>query len=147
MLAWCDQVSFWPEVDDLVGDDRIAWLIMSPAERLRTAVRRFVQELRRRPATLAIIAGETASDSVLAHQLKERRDEEGKKLFAALQVDQPHRNPRLHGTLSIVLASSMHYLLAQSLKRPAFGGVAIASDQDWAYIDEVVGLICSRVIE
>jgi AcrR family transcriptional regulator len=147
LRAYAERSDFWPPVEELVGDDRIAWLIMSPAERLRIAVRRFVQGLRARPATLAVIAGETASDSVLAYQLKERRDEMGKQLFAALQVDQPHRNPRLHGTLAIILAGAMHYLLAQSLRRPAFGGVPVASDQDWAYIDEVVGVICARVLD
>ena len=145
--AYAAENDLWPRVDELVGDDRIAWLIMSPAERLRTAVKRLVEGLRKRPEAIAIIAGEAVSTNVLVHILKERRDEEGKKLFAALQVDQPHRNPRLHGTLSIILASAMQYLLAQSQKRPAYGGVPLASDQDWAYIDEVVGLICGRVLD
>jgi AcrR family transcriptional regulator len=106
LQAWGASGRFWPRVQDLLGDDPQALLDLPLAERYARFFEHFIDELRRRPLTLEVLAAEVAERNALTAILEAEREQWGQEASrmlggAGLQA-RPHA-----GTLTLLLVAGV----------------------------------------
>lgn len=130
LRAWGASGRFWPRVADLLGDDPAALLSLPAAERYARFLEHFVDELRRRPLTLAILAAEVQERNELTTILETEREAWGAE--AARVLGGPgFQSSRHAGPVTLLLVAGVQYLLLRSRHIRVFGGLDIQSDAGW----------------
>ena len=120
--AYAASSAFWPTREELVGD--LPELLAVPVEEAVSSVlARYVAALRRRPATLAILAGEIGGHASIHVPLEKAREAMGTALIELVRgrlapgVDLP--------ALSAILTGGIHYLLLRARDVAVFNGVSL----------------------
>ncbi len=126
--AYAEHGDFWWSVEDMldsIGETG------SLAEALKTGMRRHMEEMRKRPVTLAVIAAEPENRTPLVVALEEVREKRSLDLMQRLagRFDAPKGVDV--AALTGLLAAAIDYLLARARKIRVYGGVGIRTDEDW----------------
>jgi len=130
LRAWGDSGRFWPRVADLLGPDPPALLALPAAERYARFFAHFIDDLRARPLTLAVLAGEVNERNALTAILEEQREQWGEEAARLLGGHEWAARPWLHG-VTLLLVAGVQQLLLRSRQIRIFGGVDLRSDAGW----------------
>jgi AcrR family transcriptional regulator len=143
--AFAESEAFWPTIDEVLGEGSTDLRTMTVSDRWATGLVRYARALRRRPFTREVLAWEQVEKNELTEILRLRREEwfdELLRLFpddrAAIDVDPV--------STALVIATSIHYLIARSRLHPDFNGVDIDTDAGWSRIEEIIHTIAHRTI-
>ena len=137
LKAWGESGRFWPSIDELLGDDRAAFVALPEAQRYTRFFEHFVDSLRARPLTLEILAAEVAQRNELTAILEHEREQWGEQAARLLGGVAFARRPELQG-LTILLIAGVQYLLVRGRKIRVFGGIDLQSDAGWAQLKNAV---------
>jgi AcrR family transcriptional regulator len=130
LRAWGESGHFWPRVADLLGPDPHALLSLPTAERYARFFEHFVDELRARPLTVAVLAGEIGERNELTAILEAEREQWGEEAVRLLGGAEWTDRPWLQG-VTLLLVAGVQHLLVRSRQIRVFGGVALRSDEGW----------------
>ena len=145
LRAFAESDAFWPSIEEILGDESSDLSKMPTADRWSTGLVRYARALRRRPVAREVLAWEQVEKNALTEILRLRREE----WFAVLREQLSEGGDRTEtDTLStvLVLATAIHYLIARSRLHGDFNGLAIASDADWAHVEQIIHAMCSRTL-
>jgi AcrR family transcriptional regulator len=130
LRVWGGSGRFWPRVQDLLGDDPQALLAQPVAERYARFFEHFIDELRRRPLTVAVLAGEVNERNELTAILEAEREQWGEEAARVLGGAPWADRPWLQG-VTLLLGAGVQHLLLRSRRIRVFGGIDIQSDAGW----------------
>lgn len=130
LRAWGASGRFWPRVGDLLGSQPQALLALPPAERYVRFFEHFIDELRARPLTLAVLAAEVGERNELTAILEAERESWGEEAERVLGGADFAARPWMRGT-TLMLVAGVQYLLLRSRRLRVFGGIDLQSDEGW----------------
>ena len=130
LRAWGASGRFWPRVKDLLGDDPRALLDLPAPERYARFFEHFIDELRARPLTLAVLAAEVTERNELTVILEAEREAWGEEASRVLGGAEFAARPWLGGA-TLMLVAGVQYLMLRSRRLRHFGGVDLQSDEGW----------------
>ena len=133
LSAWGRSGRFWPSVDELLGDERDAFLALPAAQRYTRFMDHFIDGLRARPLTLEILAAEVLQRNELTVLLEQEREQWGEQASRLLGGEEFAHRPELQG-LTILLIAGVQYLLVRGRHIRIFGGIDLQSDAGWAQL-------------
>ena len=131
LRVWGESGRFWPRVEDLLGPDPQMLLSLPAAERYARFFEHFVDELRARPLTVAVLAGEVIERNELTAILEAEREQWGEQAARVLAGAEWAERPWLQG-VTLLLVAGIQFLLVRSRQIRVFGGVDLRSDEGWA---------------
>ena len=137
LRAWGDSGHFWPRVADLLGPEPQALLALPAAERWATFFDHFIDELRRRPLTLEVLAAELVERNELTAILESEREAWGQEATRTLGGAEFAARPHLQG-VTLLLVAGVQYLLLRSRRIRVFGGVDLRSDAGWSQLKQSI---------
>lgn len=123
------RADFWPTTDELFGGPGRPALALEPPAAARAIIANYLDGLRRRPATLAVLRSECVDRNPLTAALEGIREERSAELQAAL-VGAGLIRTEQQGVLFAVIGAAMNYLLIRGDLR-TFGGLDIGSNEGW----------------
>ena len=130
LRAWGSSGRFWPRASDLLGEDPQALLALPAAERYARFFEHVIDELRARPLTVAVLAGELTQRNELTEILESEREQWGEDVARLIGGAEWTQHPWLHG-VTILLVAGVQQLLVRSRQIRVFGGVDLHSDEGW----------------
>lgn len=137
LAAWGASGRFWPDVKELLGADPDAFLALPLSQRYARFIDHFIDSLRERPLTLAIMAAEINERNELTAILETEREAWGEQAGRLLGGPEFARRPELLG-ITLLLIAGVQYLLVRSRKIRIFGGLDLRSDAGWAELKHSV---------
>ena len=137
LQAWGDSGHFWPRVADMLGPEPQALLALPAAERWATFFDHFIDELRRRPLTLEVLAAELVERNELTAILESEREAWGQEATRTLGGAEFAARPHLQG-VTLLLVAGVQYLLLRSRRIRVFGGVDLRSDAGWSQLKQSI---------
>ncbi len=137
LRAWGESGRFWPRVSDLLGPDPQALLALPTAERYARFFEHFIDELRARPLTIAVLAGEVNERNELTAILEAEREQWGEEATRVLAGAEWAERPWLRG-VTLLLVVGVQHLLVRSRHVRVFSGIDVRSDAGW---DEIKGSV------
>ena len=135
LRTWGESGRFWPRVADLLGPDPRALLALPVAERYARFLEHFIDELRRRPLTVEVLAGEVNERNELTAILEAEREQWGEEATRVLGGAEFAARPWLQG-VTLLLVAGVQHLLVRSRQIRVFGGVDLRSDEGWAELKQ-----------
>ena len=144
LATWGRSGSFWPSIDELLGDDARSFMALPAAERFARFMEHFIDSLRARPLTLEVLAAEVLQRNELTAILEEQREAWGEQASLLLGGDEFARRPELLG-LALLLVAGVQYLLVRSRMIRVFGGVDLRSDEGWDELKTAVRSMSVRL--
>ena len=142
--VWGASGRFWPDVQELLGADPAAFLALPLAERYARFIDHFIDGLRARPLTLAIMAAEVNERNELTAILETEREVWGEQASRLLGGAEFERRPELQG-ITLLLIAGVQYLLVRSRKIRVFGGLDLRSDAGWAALKQSVHALAATL--
>jgi AcrR family transcriptional regulator len=130
LRAWGESGQFWPRVADLLGPDPQALLALPAAERYARFFDHFIDELRRRPLTLEILAAELNERNELTAILETEREAWGEQAVQLLGGAEFAARPHMQG-VTLLLVAGVQYLLLRSRRIRIFGGLDLHGEAGW----------------
>lgn len=146
LRTWGASGRFWPRVADLLGDDAQALLALPPAERYARFFRHFIDELRRRPLTLEVLAAEVVERNELTAILEAEREAWGDEATRLLGGEAFAAHPYVRG-VTLLLVAGVQYLALRSRKIRVFGGVDLRRDEGWDELKRSIDELAHRLFE
>ena len=144
LKTWGSSGQFWPSVDELLGDDPVAFLALPAVERYVGFFDHFIDGLRARPLTLEILAAEVLERNELTAILEAEREVWGERAVELLGGADFTSRPELRG-LTLLVICGAQYLMIRSRKLQWFGGFDIQSDEGWYEIKASVRMMAQRM--
>ena len=143
LRVWGHSGRFWPRVDELLGAAPQALLALPVAERYARFFEHFIDALRARPLTLALLAAEVAQRNDLTAILEAEREAWGEEASRVLGGPELAREPWMQG-VTLLLVAGVQYLLVRSRHIRLFGGLDLHSDETWAGLKQSVRTLALR---
>ena len=140
LRAWGESGQFWPRVSDLLGPDPQALLALPAAERYARFFDHFIDELRRRPLTLEILAAELNERNELTAVLETEREAWGEEALQVLGGADLAARPHLQG-VTLLLVAGVQYLLLRSRRIRIFGGLDLHSEAGWLQFKQSIRVL------
>jgi AcrR family transcriptional regulator len=132
LRAWGASGRFWPRVADLLRED--PGLSLQPVEvRYVRFFHHFIDELRRRPLTLEVLAAEVQERNELTAILEAEREAWGEEAARVLGGPEFAQQPHL-GVVTTLLVAGVQLLLLRSRRLRVFGGIDLQTDEGWGQI-------------
>jgi AcrR family transcriptional regulator len=131
LRAWGASGRFWPRVSDLLGSDPGALLELPAEERYARFFEHFIDSLRERPLTLAVLAAEVSERNELTAILEAEREAWGEEAARVLGGAEFAARPWLSG-VTLMLVAGVQHLLLRSRRIRVFGGVDLHTDEGWS---------------
>lgn len=144
LQAWGSSGRFWPRVADLLALEGEGFMQRPPAERWTRFFEHFIDELRCRPLTLAVLAVEVQERNELTAILETEREEWGAEAARVLGGPEFDAAPHVR-TLTLLLVAGVQYLALRARRIRWFGGVDIQSDAGWAELKTSIGVLADRL--
>ena len=145
LATWGASGRFWPPVHELLGDDPAAFHALPIAERYARFFEHFIDELRRRPLTVAVLAGEVNERNELTAILEAEREQWGEEAARVLGGAPWADRPWLQG-VTLLLVAGVQHLLLRSRRIRVFGGIDIQSDAGWDELKRSLRALAQAVL-
>ncbi|MDA3787294.1 MAG: TetR/AcrR family transcriptional regulator [Desulfobacula sp.] len=135
---------FWPAALELAGGDLHKFSQMPLDERLSVFTANFIEALRKRPLTQAIMAWEIIERNVLTEELERIREQSIMEFFQMffmkdqIQIDLQ--------AIIMLIGAAVSYLVIRSQNIDLFGGLDIGSDQGWKRIEKAIETITHGIL-
>lgn len=145
LRAWGASGRFWPRVADLLQSEGETFLQRPAAERWARFFEHFIDELRQRPLTLAVLAAEVEERNELTAILETEREEWGAEAARVLGGPAFEQVPHLRGA-TLLLVAGAQYLILRARRIRLFGGIDIQSDAGWAELKASIRALAQQLI-
>ena len=145
LRSWGASGRFWPQVNELLGDDPDAFHALPDAERYARFFEHFIDGLRARPLTLAILAAEVLEHNELTVILEAEREAWGQQAAQVLGGEVLAQSQDL-AALTVVLIGGVQYLLLRARRVRIFGGIEIQSEAGWAQLKASIRSMASKLL-
>ncbi len=144
IAAFAQQEDFWPSTREMAGGDLEQFSGLPLDEKLSMFTASFIQALKKRPLTRAIMAWEMIEPNELTEEL-ERVREESIMTFFQMFFAKDKTGIDLQALVMLV-GAALSYLVIRSDNIDVYGGLDLATDQGWDRISSVVNMVIQRVI-
>ncbi len=144
IAAFGKEGNFWPSALELAGGDLKKFSDLSLEERLSVFSRSFIQGLRNRPMTLNIMAWEIVEANELTRELEAVREQSIMEFFKMFFFSE-ERGRELQTTI-VLVGAAVSYLMIRSGHIDLYGGLGLATDEDWRKIEDAIGTIIRGVL-
>jgi AcrR family transcriptional regulator len=145
IAAFARQEDFWPAPLELAGGDLAGFSRLPLADRLSIFTANFIQALKTRPLTRAIMAWEMVETNELTEELERVREESIMTFFQLFFVRDAPGDVDLQALVMLV-GAALSYLVIRSGSIDLYGGLDLATDQGWQRIESAVNLIIRRSV-
>jgi AcrR family transcriptional regulator len=136
---------FWPSSLELAGGDLQKFSHLSLEKRLSELGSNFIQALRKRPLTQAIMAWEMIESNELTEELELVREKSIVEFFQMFFLkDQVQIDLQ---AIVMLIGAAISYLVTRSNNIDLYGGLEIGSDQGWQRIEQAISAICSSIVK
>lgn len=143
LRAFAESGTFWPTIAEVVGEGADDLRLLPPDDRWATGLVRYARALRRRPIIRDVLTWEQVEKNEFTEILRVRRESWFAELLAELPDDTASVEADRVET-GLLIATSIHYLVARSKLHGDFNGLPIDSDAAWAHIENLVYTIARR---
>lgn len=145
LLEQCgERADFWPTADELLGGSGRPVLALGGREAARAAMRNYVEALRRRPATLAVLRSECVERNPLTIALERVREERTVEAMVAMEEAGLLTTGRQR-LLSALFGAAVNYLLIRGPDVGRFGGADIGTEAGWeALVDAMADVLVAE---
>lgn len=140
--TWAGEHDFWPSVQEILGDSPEA----EPAALAAGMLIRHLHALRKRPATLEIMAWEAAERHPLTRILDRVRETRAEEVLAAVPGHLFGEGQDL-AAMSALLGAGLQYLLLRSRTVAWYNQVPIASPEGWERLEAAVRTMCAALLD
>lgn len=144
LQTWGASGRFWPRVADLLALEGEGFMQRPVAERWARFFEHFIDELRRRPLTLAVLAAEVHERNELTALLESEREEWGAEAARVLGGGEFELQPHARGA-TLLLVAGVQYLALRARRIRWFGGVDIQSDAGWEELKASLRALADRL--
>ena len=144
IAAFGKEGDFWPSALELAGGDLKKFSQMPLDERLSVFASNFIDALRKRPLTQAIMAWEIIEPNGLTEEL-ERIREQGIIEFFQMFFVEDQIQIDLQAIIMLIGAGTS-YLVLRSKNIDLFGGLDLGSEQGWKRIEKAIETITHGVL-
>ncbi|MDT7837050.1 TetR/AcrR family transcriptional regulator [Aquabacterium sp. OR-4] len=145
LRAWGESSRFWPRVADLLGPEPQALLALPAAERYARFFEHFVDALRARPLTVAVLAGEVHERNELTAILEAEREQWGAEAAHVLGGAEWAQRPWLQG-VTLLLVAGVQHLLVRSRQIRVFGGLDLHDDASWQTLKQSLRALAALML-
>jgi len=136
---------FWPSSLELAGGDLQKFSHLPLEKRLSELGSNFIQALRKRPLTQAIMAWEMIESNELTEELERVREQSIMEFFQMFFMkDQVQIDLQ---AIVMLIGAAISYLVTRSNNIDLYGGLEIGSDQGWERIQQSISAICSSIVK
>ena len=136
---------FWPSSLELAGGDLQRFSHLPLEKRLSELGSNFIQALRKRPLTQAIMAWEMIESNELTEELERVREQSIMEFFQMFFMkDQVQIDLQ---AIVMLIGAAISYLVTRSNNIDLYGGLEIGSDQGWQRIEHAISAICSSIVK
>ena len=144
IAAFAQQEDFWPSPLEMAGGDLARFSNLSLDKKLSLFAVSFIQALKKRPLTRAIMAWEMIEPNELTEELERVREE---RIMAFFQMffAKDHTGIDLQALVMLV-GAALSYLVIRSDNIDIYGGLDLATDQGWDRITSVVNMIIQQMV-
>ena len=144
LRAFADSEAFWPSINEVLGEGSTDLRTMTTPDRWATGLVRYARALRRRPITREVLAWEQVEKNELTEILRLRREEWFDELVRLFPDDTTADVDPI--STALVIATSIHYLIARSRLHSDFNGLDIDTEDGWSRVEQIVHTIAHRTI-
>lgn len=140
-----ETVNFWPSIDELLGVHREILKNKNIEESAVQILMNYTHALRKRPATLNLLAWECAHRNQLTVILEETRERSTNNLIAEIKkagIDFPLE----YMSIALILSAAINYLSVRGRDVKVFNGLDISSEEGWKLIESAISGIVHAVI-
>ena len=134
-----ESVDFWPSFDEVLGAEREVLLERDPNRIASRFLMNYARALRRRPATLELLAWECSHRNELTMVLEQTRERWSGELLAEIQKAGVVLEPSLVAR-AVVMSAAIHYLAVRGRQLEVFSGIEIGKKGNWAEIEQAIQL-------
>ncbi len=144
IAAFGKEGDFWPSALELAGGDLQKFSQMPLDERLSVFASNFIDSLRKRPLTQAIMAWEIIEPNGLTEELERIREQSIMEFFQMFFIkDQIQIDLQ---AIIMLIGAAISYLVIRSKNIDLFGGLDLGSDQGWKRIEKAIETIAQGVL-
>ncbi|OLN29638.1 transcriptional regulator, TetR family [Desulfovibrio sp. DV] len=140
VAAFSREGDFWPDVDELAGGDRQAFLALSFTERMVAASRNYLRAIRSRPLTQEILSWRFLEHNELTEALDTTRAEVGQD-FLELVATGVALPPVDLTAFRALIGAAIHHLVVRELHEPNFAGLPLDNPASWDRLEAMIGRI------
>lgn len=146
LRAYGESGDFWPEISEVLGDDRGTVRALPVEARLERVIVGLLDALRARPQTIEILAWETVEDNALTQALADIRERWGLRVIEEVLPDADEQ-PEDVLALASVLVAGVQYLMIRARRSAAYGGLELRTEEGWERVRRAIALACRIEIE
>ena len=144
IAAFGKEGDFWPSALELAGGDLQKFSQMPLDERLSVFASNFIDSLRKRPLTQAIMAWEIIEPNGLTEELERIREQSIIEFFQMFFMkDQVQIDLQ---AIIMIIGAAISYLVIRSKNIDLFGGLDLGSEQGWERIEKAIETITHGVL-
>ncbi len=140
---FCETIEFWPDVEELIGQDEDKLNSMNAEEQLVFFFKRFIKALRSRPTTQMIMVWwDTEPNGQLAEHLDDIRMRTALEFFERLE-NIPFEKDLT--AVVLILYAAISNLIVKSQTGGFVGGIDLKTDSGWQRIEDGIELLIGGV--
>jgi len=136
---------FWPSYLELAGGDFQKFSNLPLEKRLSELGSNFIQALRKRPLTQAIMAWEMIESNELTEELERVREQSIMEFFQMFFMEDKVQIDLQ--AIVMLIGAAISYLVTRSNNIDLYGGLEIGSDQGWQRIEHAISAICNSIVK
>jgi AcrR family transcriptional regulator len=145
IAAFGKEGNFWPSCLELAGGDLQKFSRLPLEERLSELGANFIQALRSRPLTQAIMAWEMSESNELTQTLERVREQSIIEFFQLFFMkDQVQVDLQ---AIVMLIGAAISYLVTRSSNIDLYGGLEIGTDQGWQRIEQAISTLCQGIVK
>jgi AcrR family transcriptional regulator len=133
-----ESADFWPDLDEVLGAEREVLREPSAAQIASRILVNYARALRRRPATLQLLAWECCHRNELTIVLEETRERWSARLIEEIRSAGIPLSAEMM-MLAGLLSAAINYLTMRGQQIRVFGGMDVHSDEGWSAIESAIG--------
>jgi AcrR family transcriptional regulator len=145
IAAFGKEGDFWPSALELAGGDLQRYSHLPLEQRMSELATNFIQALRKRPLTLAIMAWEMIESNELTQDLERVREQSIMEFFQLFFMKDQVRVDLQ--AIIMLMGAAVSYLVVRSNNIDLYGGLNIGSEQGWQRIEHAISTISSAVVK
>ena len=144
IAAFGKEGDFWPSALELAGGDLQKFSQMPLDERLSAFASSFIDSLRKRPLTQAIMAWEIIESNDLTEELERIREQSIMQFFQMFFMKEETRADLQ--AIIMLIGAAISYLVLRSENIDLYGGLDLGSDEGWKRIEKAIEAITHGVL-
>lgn len=144
IAAFGKEGDFWPSSLELAGGDLQRFSHLPLDKRLSELGANYIQALRKRPLTQAILAWEMTESNELTEELERVREQSIIEFFQMFFIKEQAQIDLQ--AIIMLIGAAISYLVTRANSIDLYGGVEIGSDKGWQRINRAISKICTGIV-